>query len=141
MYRWGADARYLQYRAAAPPREDPLATRGLLPSFATVRASSSGTGTGTGTGCAPDPNASAAAAAASAEPLAPARPLTVDEMLADPRAALSAMPEHTQRLILAQSMLSVQQRFTSELRRRHFLHLDASRRVLYTGPHTTASAW
>ena len=78
------------------------------------------------------------AAAASAEPLAPARPLAVDEMLADPRAALSAMPEHTQRLILAEH---AERAAAIHVRaaRRHFLHLDV-RRVLYTGPHTTALA-
>ena len=42
-------------------------------------------------------------------------------MMADPIGTLSALPEHTQRLVLAQSMLSQQQILMGELaRRRHW---------------------
>ena len=83
--RWGADERLLRYRSRAPPTEDPGVVRGHLPTF-----------------CVAPPSAP------ESSPGAPAFPPNVAQLVANPLETLAGLPEHTHRLILAQSMLSRQ---------------------------------
>lgn len=103
---WGVDERLLRFRAGPPaPREDPGAIRGRLPTF---------TGTVDDAPVGPQEVPGAQLPHRSAQP-------SITEMMADPIGTLSALPEHTQRLVLAQSMLSQQQILMGELaRRRHW---------------------
>ena len=103
---WGVDERLLRFRAGPPaPREDPGAIRGRLPTF---------TGTVDDAPVGPQEVSGAQLPHRATQP-------SIAEMMADPIGTLSALPEHTQRLVLAQSMLSQQQILMGELaRRRHW---------------------
>ena len=103
---WGVDERLLRFRAGPPaPREDPGAIRGRLPTF---------------TGPVDDAPVGPQEVPGAQLPHRATQP-SIAEMMADPMGTLSALPEHTQRLVLAQSMLSQQQILMGELaRRRHW---------------------
>ena len=103
---WGVDERLLRFRAGPPaPREDPGAIRGRLPTF---------------TGPVDDAPVGLQEVPGAQLPHRATQP-SIAEMMADPMGTLSALPEHTQRLVLAQSMLSQQQILMGELaRRRHW---------------------
>ncbi len=103
---WGVDERLLRFRAGPPaPREDPGAIRGRLPAF---------------TGPVDDAPVGLQEVPGAHLPHRATQP-SIAEMMADPMGTLSALPEHTQRLVLAQSMLSQQQILMGELaRRRHW---------------------
>lgn len=103
---WGVDERPLRFRAGPhAPREDPGAIRGRLPAF---------------TGPVDDAPVGLQEVPAAQLPHRATQP-SIAEMMADPMGTLSALPEHTQRLVLAQSMLSQQQILMGELaRRRHW---------------------
>ena len=103
---WGVDERLLRFRAGPhAPREDPGAIRGRLPAF---------------TGPVDDAPVGLQEVPGAQLPHRATQP-SIAEMMADPMGTLSALPEHTQRLVLAQSMLSQQQILMGELaRRRHW---------------------
>jgi hypothetical protein len=95
--RWGADERLLRFRVGSAPREDPNAVRAHLPEFLPRERP---------------------------PPVVQPRPTTHHHPAAAfvssdaATRALASLPAHTQRLVLAQSMLSRQQRINAEVARR-----------------------
>ena len=105
---WGVDERLLRFREGPPaPPEDPGAVRGgRLPTFTAAPVDD-----------APAIQPHDASAELPRFPHRATQP-SISQMMADPLGTLSALPEHTQRLVMAQSMLSQQQILMGQLARR-----------------------